>query len=217
MPKQRRPPARSSQQKKSAPAEPTAARTGSRPERARPAPAARPSYPEAVSIYERGMQALQRRDFRHAGQFFQTVLDQFPEERELHERVRLYLKVCERELNGNQPAPTTTAEHLFAATVALNAGTYDQAITHLTAAKQADPHNDHAEYMLAVAYTLKGEAEEGLSHLRRAIELNPENRLVARQDEDLASLRSEVGFRLVLEADPLARRRPAPAPARPRR
>src|SRR5438128_928981 len=56
----------------------------------------RPTYVEAVAIYEKGIEALQRHDYNHALELLQSVLRQYPEEKELHERVRLYLNICER-------------------------------------------------------------------------------------------------------------------------
>ena len=85
-------------------------------------PPRKPSFYEAVAIYERGVQALQRHDFEGAATFFRTVLERYPEERELLERARLYLRVCERETERRQPVPKTPAERVYAATVALNSG-----------------------------------------------------------------------------------------------
>src|SRR5262245_41499604 len=63
-----------------------------------PAPAAAPAPPprrstyfEAVALYERGLEAIQRHDYRSAIDQLESVLRLYPEEKELHERVRLYL------------------------------------------------------------------------------------------------------------------------------
>src|SRR5712691_8042399 len=54
-------------------------------------PQRRTTYIEAVALYERGLEALQRHEFTGAATLFESVLRQYPEEKELHERVRLYL------------------------------------------------------------------------------------------------------------------------------
>src|SRR5262245_25914903 len=51
-----------------------------------PPPQRRTTYFEAVSVYERGLEALQRHDYAAAQNFFNSVLRQYPEEKELHER-----------------------------------------------------------------------------------------------------------------------------------
>jgi tetratricopeptide (TPR) repeat protein len=168
-----------------------------------------------VALYERGLEALQRRAFDIAASTFCDVLARYPEEREIHERARLYLKVCERELGAGRAAPQTAEEQLLSATVALNAGDYDGALSHLRRLQADDAENDVAEYMMAVIAAARGDHGRSLDHLRRAIELNPENRSLARQDADLEPLRASEPFRQLVEpvpgAVPARRRRPRPA------
>jgi tetratricopeptide (TPR) repeat protein len=152
-------------------------------------------------VYERGLEALQRHDYSAALQLFGSVLEQFPEERELHERVRLYLNICERQATPRDAAaPTSLEERLYASTLALNGGRYEEAIAHLRLVRDEDPDNDHALYMLAVAHAQRGEHAEAMAHLERAIALNPENRAQARQDPDLDALREDETFRATLES-----------------
>ena len=158
----------------------------------------RSTYFEAVALYERGLEALQRHAYKQATDLLESVLRQYPEERELHERVRLYLNICQRQATQREAAPQTIDERLYAATLSINGGQYDQAIAHLRLVRDEDPDNDHAIYMLAVA------------HLERAIALNPENRALARTDPDLEPLRGDDAFRSALETPPGTRidRRP---------
>jgi tetratricopeptide (TPR) repeat protein len=175
-----------------------------------PPPAARkPGFYEAVAVYERGVQALQRHDFRAAAAFFRTVLERYPEERELLERARLYLRVCERETSRQPSTPKTPAERVYAATVALNSGDHAGALVHLQRALAEDPESDHAHYIMSVALGMRGRADEALDHLRHAIALNPENRGLARQDPDLESIREHDAFRAVLDTPPGPNRRRA--------
>jgi tetratricopeptide (TPR) repeat protein len=172
-----------------------------------PPPPRKPGFYEAVAVYERGVQALQRHDFRAAAEFFRAVLDRYPDERELLERARLYLRVCERETARQPQEPRTPEERVYAATMALNAGDPARALDHLQRALTEAPDSDHAHYTMAVVLGMRGRAEEALDHLRNAIGLNPENRSLARQDPDLESLRGHDGFRAALETAPFANRR----------
>jgi len=163
-------------------------------------PARRATYVEAVALYERGLEALQRHAYPQAIHLLESVLTQYPEERELHERVRLYLNICQRQAAQREAAPQTIDERLYAATLSINGGQYDQAIAHLRLVRDEDPDNDHAIYMLAVAHAQRDEHAEAVAHLERAIALNPENRALARNDPDLEPLRDDDAFRAALES-----------------
>lgn len=168
-----------------------------------PAPPPRkPTYHEAVAMYERGLQALQRRDFAASATALRTVIERYPDERELLERARLYLKVCERELEPKEPTPKTADEWVYAATVAHNSGDEPTALKHLQRALSEDPRHDHAHYLMAVAMAQRGDPATALDHLRRAVALNPENRSRARQDSDFDMVREDAGFKAALETPP---------------
>ena len=177
-------------------------------------PQRRSTYFEAVALYELGLDALQRHEYSAAENRFNSVLRQFPEEKELHERVRLYLSICQRQTRVQQMSPQSVDERLYAATLAINGGNYDLALLHLRLVRDQDPDNDHALYMLAVAHAQRGEHAEAVAHLERAIALNRENRALAKSDPDLQPLHDDDSFRAALEAAPLARpdrRRPVKA------
>jgi len=182
------------------------------------APQRRSTYFEAVAVYERGLEALQRHAYSEAAGLLESVLRLYPEEKELHERVRLYLNICQRQATQREAAPQTIDERLYAATLAINGGQYDQAIAHLRLVRDEDPDNDHALYMLAVAHAQRQEPAEAVAHLERAIALNPENRALARTDPDLEPLREDDAFRATLEAPSIARAdRRRPLKTRPAR
>jgi tetratricopeptide (TPR) repeat protein len=211
--KQRRPQPRSGKaQHQSNPAQPTSLSSGEESLHG-PSSPRRSTYFEAVAVYERGLEALQSHNYALASQLFESVLAQYPEEKELAERVRLYLNICQRQVSPRQSTPQTVEERLYAATLAINGGHYDQAIAHLRLVRDEDPDNDHALYMPAVAHAQRREPAEALAHLERAIALNPENRALARTDPDLEPLRDDDAFRAALEVPsssvrPGDRRRP---------
>lgn len=165
---------------------------------AAPAPPRRPAFYEALAVYETGVRALQRHDFEAAADSLRGVIQRYPGERELVERARLYLQVCERETARRPSGPQTPSESVYAATVALNAGDVDGALGHLNRALERAPESDHAHYIMAVALVDKGDPSRALAHLRQAIALNQDNRSVALQDPDLGALHDLEAFRQVL-------------------
>ena len=211
MAKHHRPQPKSTKASTQAPPESRSARAArpaasTRPTTAKPLDTPRRStYVEAVALYEQGLEALQKHDSGKAADLFESVLRQYPEERELHERVRLYLNICKRHAIPREAAPKTIDERLYAATLAINGGQYDQAIAHLRLVRDEDPDNDHALYMLAVAHAQRGEPAEAVAHLERAIALNSENRGLARTDPDLEPLRGDDAFRGALDTPSIPR------------
>ena len=149
----------------------------------------REAYAKAVALYEKGLKALQRKHYPGAATAFRQVLEQFPEERELHERARLYLNVCERETKPLAKTPKSVDERILAATVALNRRDVDQALLLLRRTASSHRKHDHIQYMLALAHALRDDVETAAEHLARAIALNPSNRLQAKQEPDFDSIR----------------------------
>ncbi len=176
-------------QKESPPPEPPSA----------PPPVRKPAFYEALAIYESGVRALQRHDFAAGAGNFRDVIQRYPGERELVDRARLYLQVCERETARQpSPPPQTAAESVYAATVALNSGDAAAAIDHLSKALERAPDSDGAHYIMSVALLERGDIDRALSHLRQAIALNPDNRSTALQDPDLSALHDLDAFREIL-------------------
>lgn len=200
------------------PAELASRNAGSDSAKTRPSgPVRRPTYPEAVAKYEQGMRALQAHGFAEAAEAFRSVITQYPEEKELNDRCRLYLTVCERQLRA-APEPQTAEERLYAATLALNGRDLDSAAKHLTVIVDADPDHDGALYMLGVVHALRDDAAAAVAFLRRAIERNPENRALALQDADLERLLQDEAARTAVESAASssldARRAPRPRAGR---
>jgi len=56
-----------------------------------------------------------------------------------------------------------------------------------------DPRADHVHYAMSVALALSGDGSGAYDSLRRAIELQPRNRMLARQDSDSMKLPTSRG------------------------
>jgi hypothetical protein len=80
------------------------------------APDSASSHDQAVEKYERGFQALQQRQFGRAAELLSAVLNNYADEKELQERARVYLAICERQA-GREVKPRSFEDRLHAATV----------------------------------------------------------------------------------------------------
>ena len=108
--------------------------------------------------------------------------------RRLPARVELNRVLGVRRLE-QAPVALRTAEDYYNYGIALlNARNVTAAVEHLEIALRLAPGSDHIYYALGLARALSGDLGGAYESLKRAIELEPRNRIVARQDADLAHL-----------------------------
>ena len=153
----------------------------------------------AVELFEKGFRSLQQRRFQEAAQLFNSVVVQYPDEKELIERTRVYLAVCARQAAPPDATPKTFEERVYAATLSVNRGAYDEGLSLLTSLEREQPEHDHVQYLLAVVRAQRGEAEAALAHLQKAIDLRPSLRLQAGTDTDLEPLHDSQAFNALLD------------------
>ena len=142
---------------------------------------------------------LQQRQFAKAAELLKSVVDNYPDEKEMQERARVYFSICERQAAKANHPPRSFEERVNAATVALNRGAFDEGLALLRKLEADHGSSDHVHYMLCVVYTFTGDIPSALRHLQRSVQLNHENRYLASQDADLEALRQDVGFAAAIE------------------
>jgi thioredoxin-like negative regulator of GroEL len=174
-----------------------------------------PPSPEAIDLFQRGMEAMQQHRFKPASQIFSELIERFPSERALLDRVRVYLDLCNRELSRRPTEPRTIEERLTAATAALNNGAHDRAETLARGVLAEDPHQDLALYLLSVIEVRRGAYDKALSYLGQAVAISPEARAQARHEPDFEPLRDLEAFRDLTDLsavmpDPSAKRSKRP-------
>jgi predicted Zn-dependent protease len=157
--------------------------------------------PDAVTTFGRAMASLQQRDYRGALAHFEDLLQRFPNEWTLLDRVRVYAAACQRALGQDHP-PTTVEERLTAATAALNDGQNQRAAQLISQVVDEAPGHELGFYLLAVVHARRGAPAEALDALTRAVALSPEVLAQARHDEDFESLRGHEAFERLMAGAP---------------
>jgi len=146
--------------------------------------------------FESAMKHFHARKFKEARDLFLTAA-QGPE-RDVAHRSQLHATMCERRLEQSKVSLQTAEDYYNYGIALLNTRKIEDARTHLERALVMAPDADHVFYALAAAQALSGDAAGAHDHLKRAIELEPKNRLMARQDADFASLASQAPFQALL-------------------
>jgi tetratricopeptide (TPR) repeat protein len=151
--------------------------------------------------YEKGSVALQKKKFEEAEKHFRALLEGFGDEKELADRARLYLAVCQRRTKGAPVRATveTPDEGYYAALVEKNRKNFQAAIEQLrrSAGKNGD---GRVPYLMACCFAQMNDAENALGALERAISEDEGNRAVARRDPDFEPVRESPEFQKLTAA-----------------
>ncbi len=171
-----------------------------RPSR-RPKVVIRPKIPRVVEDprlklakeqYQLGVNCLTQHKYERAIGYFEKVLE--GPAAELAERARVHMNICHQRLDKKVPAWRTAEDHYNYAVAQINAGNLPEAEEHLAKALKQAPNAGHLHYARAAVLALRSDVEAALAGLRRAIELDVQNRYLARNDSDFDSLCEDPRF-----------------------
>ena len=147
-----------------------------------PAPA-----PTQLSTFESAIRLFNARRFEQARDLFRSAAA--GPERDIAQRARQHIDMCDRRLQQRGGLTLSSADEYYNYGVALiNTRNLLEARDALEKALAMAPDTDHIHYALALAQALSGDFSNAHVHLKRAIELEPRNRAIARQDADFAPL-----------------------------
>ena len=189
------------------------------PATAPPAPPPKParllkeskSTSAALNLLEKAIKLIHQKEFRKARLELESLVDLYPGEAEIAARARTYIQICLREEAARQKRPPTNDELYALGVLEHNRGNYDAAIAYFRQSLEKRPDSDYILYSLAASLALKGEPEAALECLKKAIDLNEDNRVYAKNDSDFACLQDRADFSALLGLDPArpgAARRP---------
>jgi len=153
---------------------------------------AQPGTGPAFQQYQSAVQLVQQAKYDKALAALEKLLLTAPPE--LRERCRMYINTCQRQLERPALAFGTPEERYDYAVSQLNVGLYEEAREQFNSVVSDHPGADYAYYGLAVLECITNHPQECLSHLSRAIDLNPRNRLQARSDNDFQSMLDDPRF-----------------------
>jgi tetratricopeptide (TPR) repeat protein len=152
-----------------------------------------PARQQQLKAYEEALKHFQQQKFHRAKQSLERVLE--GPSKELGDRARMHLRICEQRISRPPVPVLKSAEDHYTQGVALmNLGRWDEAREHFDRARKAAPKADHIVYAMAVLDCLTGEADSAMENLKIAIQLRPENRYHARNDEDFSFLQEDPRF-----------------------
>jgi tetratricopeptide (TPR) repeat protein len=149
-----------------------------------------------LADFEAASKLFHSRKFREAHDLFLRAAE--GPERDVAHRARLHAAMCSQRFEHSEVRCDTVEDHYNYGIALLNARKMDEARSHLERALQMAPDSEHIHYALAGAHALTADSTGAYEHLKRAIELDPKNRLMARQDGDFALVAGQAQFQALL-------------------
>ncbi len=142
--------------------------------------------PSQLGNFESAIKLFHARRFEQARELFAAAL-QGPE-RDIAQRAQAHIRMCDRRLQQSSASPSSAEEYYNLGVAMINTRKLLEARDALEKALEMAPNTDHIHYALALAQALSGDFNTASLNLKRAIELEPRNRAIARQDADFAPL-----------------------------
>jgi tetratricopeptide (TPR) repeat protein len=150
-------------------------------------------------VFEKATAAFHKKSFAAAKDLFAQAAE--GPSVELSHSAQMYIRMCDRRM-GAGAAEAKTPDDLYTLGVSLlNRGDYDNAAAALETALKKKPDADHLHYTLALCKGHRGDFSAAADHLRRAIELQPANRIAAVNDIEFRPLARNQAIRDLLNGE----------------
>jgi tetratricopeptide (TPR) repeat protein len=148
----------------------------------------------ALALLEKGIELIYQKEFKKSRNELKTLLETYPGELDILARARSYIQICEREEATHKKLTISTDQLYSLGVLEHNKANYDTAISYFLQSLENHPDADYIYYSVAASHAMKGNLAESLENLRKAVELNEESRVFAKNDADFSALQSKKEF-----------------------
>ncbi len=155
---------------------------------------------QQLADYEKALKLFAERKYADACNLFSSVAA--GPASNIADKARAYKQVCERKTARQDIEFDNADDHFNYGVERLNARDIEKARHHLTKALTMKPDAEYIVYTMALCCGFSGDGNGACENLKRAIELEPRNRILARQDPEFAVLSQQIpALRALLGAE----------------
>lgn len=148
----------------------------------------------ALAVLEKGIELIFKKEFKKARTELKGLLETYPGELDILARARSYIQICEREEAAQKKQAISTDQLYTLGVLEHNKANYDAAISYFLQSLENHPNADYVYYSVAASLAMKGNLTESIENLRKAVELNEDSRVYAKNDSDFSALQSKKEF-----------------------
>ena len=129
------------------------------------------SYEKTLSSYSQAAKAFRRGDCKKAIEYFGAFIEKYPMERELVDRAKLYMKICEDKGKKDDIVLKDFDDYYEMGVFKLNQGAYEEALKLFNQALAKDPSKGKIIYLIGKTHYLMGDKDKFLENLKSAIQV----------------------------------------------
>lgn len=150
-----------------------------------------PASPGAKQLqaWEKAVRLFTERRYSEACELFREAAAGL--DTQIADKARSYFQICERKTSTPDLQLHTAEDHFNYGVERMNARDIELARFHLGRALGIEPNGDHILFTLALCCGLAGDGHGACENLKRAISIEPRNRILARQDPEFSALAAQ--------------------------
>lgn len=154
-------------------------------------------YKKALSAYSQAVKTLRKGDCAKAKEYFEAILEKHPAENELVDRVKINLAICENRQKKDTVSLKTFDDYFLYAVYKLNQEDFAETVKLLEKAREKEPKEGKAVYLMALAYCQMGDVDKCLESLKEAVHLDKFFGILARNELNFEPLWEDKKFKVI--------------------
>jgi tetratricopeptide (TPR) repeat protein len=154
-------------------------------------------YEKALSAYTQAVKTFRKGDCAKAKEYFEAIVENYPSEKEMVDRTKIYLAICENRQKKETVPLKTFDDYFLNAVYKLNQEEFAEAIKLLEKARAKEPKEAKAVYLMALAYCQMEDMEKCLERLKEAVHLDKFFGILARNELNFEPLWEDKKFKVI--------------------
>lgn len=159
----------------------------------------RDEYQKALNAFGDAMKNFHQGKNEKAEEQLLAFLEKYPNEKELIDRARLYLKICRERIGKAKERITlkTEDDYFYYSVYRMNQGDYDGAGKLLEKLRDLAPKDARTFYLSADLACVLGQSEDCLEYLKKAVHADKIYAILAQNEADFEPLWEDKKFKVI--------------------
>lgn len=161
----------------------------------------RDEYQKALNAFGDAMKNFHQGKNDRAEEHLLAFLEKYPNERELADRARMYVKICQERIGKSRERLSlkTDEDYFYYSVYRINQGDLEGAGKLLEKARDMAPKDGRVYYLSAEVACLQGQIEDCLEYLKKAVHLDKVYGILAQNEADFQPLWDDKKFKLIIK------------------